>query len=213
MSDPDPYYEQDGIKIYHGDCRDILPRLSFDTIVTDPPYGIRLTSNGVLFVGSDPIDGDENTDLVEWIAQEFSAAPMACFFSPYNVPSIKWRSVLAWNKGPHVGGGGDMYTCWKRDFELIGIKNNRPLSGKRDSAVLDFHSLVKKPSGHFCEKPVDLMRYLIWKMAEGIVVDPFMGSGTTLVAAKLEGFQCVGIEVEERYCETSANRLSQGVLF
>ena len=71
----------------------------------------------------------------------------------------------------------------------------------------------QKPHGHPAEKPVHLMRWCVKHSPLGVVLDPFMGSGTTLVAAKLEGRKAVGIELEERYCEIAAKRLAQGVLF
>ncbi|MHC4511632.1 MAG: DNA-methyltransferase [Planctomycetota bacterium] len=209
----EPYYECEGIAVYCADCRELLPLIpadSIDLVLTDPPYGIRHESHGQLFRDASPISGDEGTELVEWLDEwALSCYPLAAFWSPYMPPRIKWRSVLVWDKGAHVGIGGDRETCWKRDAELIGVKGNRPLTGNRDSCVLRFHAVSPATSGHFCEKPVSLMQYLIAKMShEGeTVLDPFLGSGTTLVAAKQLNRQAIGIEIEERYCEIAAKRL------
>jgi DNA modification methylase len=212
-----PYYSKDGIVVYHGDCREVMPELGFDAIITDPPYGIEHKSNGQRFRNASKIVGDEKKNarnLCDRVRATAALRKVACvmFFSPYNMQA-GFRSILVWDKGAHVGIGGDRKTCWKRDYELIGVEGNGDLRGKRDSAVLRYPALLPPPSGHFCEKPVTLMQYLIYKIAAENILDPFMGSGTTLVAAKLEGRKAIGIEIEERYCEIAANRLRQGVLF
>lgn len=108
--------------------------------------------------------------------------------------------------------GGDPKTCWRRDWELILVDGTSELAGGRDSSVLRF---TIRPSQfvHPCQKPVALMEYLIGKIPSETIVDPFMGSGTTLRAAANHGRRAIGIELEERYCEIAANRLAQGVLF
>lgn len=215
-----PYYDHAGIQIYHADCRDILPHLpKVDLVLTDPPYGINHNSHGQIFTNAKPINGDESMELALWLLNAVIETPIAMFFSPYRPLSVAWRNVLCWSKGVQVGGGGDIETCWKRDFELIGIKGNGVLWGTRDSAVLQFNGLLKNE--HFCEKPIGLMKYLIRKLTtnetdpfepQKTILDPFMGSGTTLRAAKDLGRRAIGIEIEEKYCEIAARRLSQEVL-
>lgn len=209
-----PYYQDESVTIYHGDCREIVPTLgSVDLVLTDPPYGINHRSNGQLFQDALPIVGDDSLEVAQWV-REWAATrhvPTAMFFSPYR-PMTGWRNVLCWSKGEHVGIGGDRATCWKRDFELIGIERNGPLNGNRESAVLRFNAVSPPLSGHFAEKPLDLMVYLLVKLGGGIILDPFMGSGTTLRAAKDLGRRAIGIEIEERYCEIAAQRMAQEVL-
>jgi site-specific DNA-methyltransferase (adenine-specific) len=124
----------------------------------------------------------------------------------------KWRQFLVWEKGEHVSGGGDPLTCWKPNWELIQIRNTPELIGRRDGAVLRFQADKEDYTRHPSPKPVSLIRYLLNKFV-GVetILDPFMGSGTTLLAARLEGRQATGIEINERYCEAAAKRLSQGV--
>lgn len=211
-----PYYEHGGITIYHGDCREVLPELEpVDLVLTDPPYGIAHKSHGQTFKRAREVRGDDSTDLILWLLEVAGKVPMAMFFSPYAYIDWSWRSILVWHKGAHVGIGGDRGTCWKRTFELIGVANNRPLNGTRDDGVLSVPALLPPPSGHVAEKPEALMRYLVEKLscAEHIIFDPFMGSGTTLRAAKDLGRRAIGIEIEERYCEIAAKRLGQEVLF
>jgi DNA modification methylase len=212
-----PYYhdEESGITIYHGDCREILPKLRkevFDLVLTDPPYGIKHKSHGQRFTRATEIEGDHSTALARWIMEWSEGTPLVMFFSPY-APLMGFRSVLCWSKGQHVGIGGDRATCWKRDFELIGVRDNKPLDGKRGSAVLPFMAHLPPPSGHVAEKPRSLISYLLGKLKAKSVIDPCMGSGTTLLAAKGLGIRAVGIEVEEKWCRYAAKKVSRGFSF
>ena len=200
--------------LYLGDCREILPTLSgIDAVVTDPPYGIRHKSHGQRFLAAEQIDGDQDTDLIHWVADytQQNALCLVCFFSPTNPPWLDWRSVLVWAKGAHVGIGGDRATCWKRDAELIGVARNRPLEGQRDSCVVTVPALSPPPSGHFCEKPVALMQYLVGKLAERTICDPFMGSGSTAEACIRLGKPFVGIESEARWFDYACRRADRAM--
>jgi DNA modification methylase len=212
-----PYYQDECCTIYHADCREIIPHLEpVDLVLTDPPYGIGFKSHGQLFKRAVPIAQDHSVELAMWICDWSNARGIAtaCFYSPFAPLAVKWRSVLIWAKGAHVGIGGDRETCWKRDHEMIGIINNRILNGARDSSVIFIPALSPPPSGHVAEKPLKLLNYLISKLTNvgHLVLDPFMGSGTTLRAAKNLSRKAIGIELEEKYCEIAANRLRQEVL-
>ena len=208
-----PYYSDERAKIYHADCRDILPSIDASEIVvlvTDPPYGIDHKTHGQVFRNASPIAGDQDLVSADFVNSwaEARRAPTVMFFSPYR-PLVGFRNVLVWSKGEHVGIGGDRETCWKRDFEMIGVTRNGPLRGKRESGVLFFPALLPPPSGHFAEKPVALMAYLIGKIGgRGTVIDPFCGSGSTLVAASDLGRRSIGVELDERWCEVAARRLA-----
>lgn len=191
------------------DCMDVLPTLSgVDAVVTDPPYGIKHKSHGQLFVQSSPIAGDDTVELAQAVLEwsERRNCCIAAFYSPF-VPLSGFRNVLVWSKGEHVGIGGDRETCWKRDFELIGIARNKPLRGNRDSSILRFNAVLPPPSGHFCEKPVLLMEHLIWKLNPVSVCDPFMGSGSAGEACVRLGVDFIGIETDERWFEYSVKRI------
>jgi hypothetical protein len=206
-----PYYQDESVQIFNADCRDVLPTLdTVDVVITDPPYGVGLESHRGDISQFDPIKGDSDTYLAEWLVATWSGS-LAMFMSPFRFIDGDWRSVLVWDKGAHVGGGGDTATCWKRDFELIGVRRNAPLNGGRDSAIVRYMGYFGSPSGHPAEKPIELMRYLAGKLTpqSATILDPFMGSGTTLRAAKDLGRKAIGIEIEERYCEIAANRMSQ----
>lgn len=202
--------------LYHGDCLEILPTLDkVDAIVTDPPYGINHESHGQRFVHAEKITGDENVAAYSWL--DSLNLPLVAFYSPFVNVGIAWRSVLCWDKGGDTGCGGDRETCWKRNFELIGIKRNNKLIGSRDSSVLRYRSRDNANTGHFSEKPEKLLVYLIAKLGAMNVYDPFMGSGTTGVACANLGRKFIGIEIEERYFNIAVERITaayaQGRLF
>jgi len=204
-----PYYEQDGITIYHGDCREVMPsqdceeRFGEDLVlVTDPPYGHgkRWRGGGYfqhpLYAGiqawdAEPFDNDALvrminlvTESVIWGGNYYRLPPSRCW--------------LAWEKSSKLP--------TMADFELAWTSLDRPSKMWRGD---------RNPDGqrqHPTQKPVMLMTWTIGFLSPGMVFDPFMGSGTTLVAAKNLGRRAIGIEIEERYCEIAAERLSQTVL-
>lgn len=207
---------KDGQTIFHGDCREMLPELpKVDLVLTDPPYGIKLEEHG-RNCRTWKIAGDEDdkvgSEVIKFCLCE--SWPMIVFASPRKQWAGDWRQFLVWDKGPTVGGGGDIATCWKFDWELIQVFNTGRLSGKRDSSVLRYHVSQRNYNLHPCQKPVSLILYLVGKAtADGnSVFDPFLGSGTTLRACKDLNRRGIGIEIEEKYCEIAANRLRQSVL-
>lgn len=211
-----PYYEHDGITIYHGDCREILPTLDGDALVTDPPFGIGWAR------GSWDDSPEAYPELIRWLVAEgqriggwcfvFQAMPNVGRFHEWfpegwrifaackNFAQIRptgvwhsWDPVVFWNSGPNSG------------------PNSKTIN--RDYFVGNVAGLFREKSGHPCPKPVDTMRHIVALAAcEGqTVIDPFMGSGTTLRAAKDTGCRAIGIEIEERYCEIAVKRLEQEV--
>jgi DNA modification methylase len=118
--------------------------------------------------------------------------------------------VLTWDKGDWPG-MGDLKLPWGPSTEEIYVLGSG-FTGKRGGSVVRCDRLTGELI-HPNEKPVELLGKLIERCPPGLIADPFMGSGTTLVAAKLLGRPAIGVEVDERYCELAANRLAQGVLF
>lgn len=194
-----PYYEHAGITIYHGDCREILPTLpKVDLVLTDPPYGIGMSMNPFRqkFEKSNwdkfAPDGTVISEVVGaadhsilWGGNYFDLPPNQCF--------------LVWDKmQPQNFSSSMCEQAWTN------IKMPAKIFRKSVLAYTKYHPT---------QKPVELMAWCIFvaKVADTIL-DPFMGSGTTLVAAKQLGRSAIGIEIEEKYCEIAAKRLSQEVL-
>lgn len=196
-----PYYEESGITIYHGNCREILPGLDkVDLVLTDPPYGI-----GERMKGGTWGEAEKYKDFREWdvapdidLINSMLELGWSCIIWGGNYfhlpPSRGW---LVWDKQNAVPTMSDCELAW--------TSADRPT--KRISLPVAIHSY-----GHPTEKPLKLFKWCISQFEEAKnVLDPFMGSGTTLVAAKDLGRQAIGIEIEEKYCEIAARRLQQEV--
>lgn len=211
-----PYYAHDGIVVYHGDCREVLPAIDVPAdaiVVADPPYGINhQTSHGASWQGT-IIANDHSTELRDWMISFLAPRPMAVF-GTWKAPRPKGlRAVLIWDKGPAFG-MGDLAFPWKNSFEEIYVIGDGWV-GRRDEGVLRGHMVVSWEShgrSHPHEKPVTLLGHIIAKHKAETIVDPTCGTGATLRAAKDHGRKGIGIEVDERYCEITAQRLSQQVL-
>ena len=206
-----PYYEKDGQTIYLGDCREVLPGLEpVDLLLTDPPYGINHSSSHGASWQNSTIAGDTDTSVRDCVLKNFSTCAA---FGTWKTPPIEsTKGVIVWDKGPAFG-MGDLKFPFKPSWELVYIRGTG-WTGKRDEGVWRGPVVVSwesKGRFHPHQKPVELMRYLMSKHTAKTILDPFMGSGTTLVAAKLLGRKAIGIEIEEKYCECAAKRLEQKV--
>jgi len=205
-----PYYQQDDITIYHGDCRDILPTFpdkSFDLVLTDPPYKkefinlygeMAAQSKHVLKDGSLLVclTGHHSIDIV---IREMSKSMR--FYWIGGMPN-SLGSIARYHPRQMMMG-------WK---PCLWFSNGVP---NKHDYVFDFFKVNRiERSNHEWEQPENWFRYYIEKLiAIGSILDPFMGSGTTLVAAKQLGRKAVGIEIEEKYCEIAVKRLAQMELF
>lgn len=209
-----PYYDQDGITIYHGDCRDVMPHLgSFDLLLTDPPYGMDYQSAWRIdWQRKEKIKGDNEFPMWVFDWEPTIAALFWCRWD--NLRDLpKPKSFIVWDKMKHSM--GDLKHEFGRQWEAVAFypKQNHKFT-RRPTDVIRSPRIPPHDLLHPAEKPLGAIRPLIdcHGTAETIV-DPFCGSGSTLYAAKLEGRKAIGIEVEEKYCEIAANRLSQKVLF
>jgi len=215
-----PYYADDLVTIYHGDCRDLLP-IDADVLLTDPPYGIGWALHGgghkAKMAGTRihaGIEGDADTSLRDAVLGMLPEMPGAVFGSFQAPFPADVRQVLIYHKSADSGLVGSV-TGFRKDTEpifLVGPWPRRDVS--RSSLFTSQIGLqrLQKVLGHPHAKPVDVLIPLLRMCPEGTVLDPFMGSGSTLVAAKSLGRRAIGIEIDERYCEIAARRCSQEVL-
>ena len=211
-----PYYDDGQCVIYHGDCREVDAwDIAGAVMVTDPPYGYDHASNWPGKFQGESIANDSDEVLRDEVLHLWAGRPAIIFGSLKSTRPPGTRCTLVWDKGP-ASGMGDLSIPWKPSFELVFVVGVG-FVGSRSEGVLKGHHVVtwsgEGQRKHPNEKPVDLLRALLLKCPPlADVVDPFMGSGTTLRAAKDLGRKAIGIEIEERYCEIAANRLAQGVL-
>lgn len=195
-----PYYQDERVTLYHGDCREIDAWLSADVLVTDPPYPNNAGwFDDAVAVAREVIAPWDRDALVFWTELEHP---------PVRVPLV---AVHIWHR-TNVNG---------RPYEPV---YHFALDGKKRRSLVLPHAAVNLgatgsgdprsgvfSSGHPTEKPVPIMARLL-NLTFGTIADPFAGAGSTLVAAKRLGRLAIGVELDEAYCETIARRLSQGVL-
>ena len=205
-----PYYEDDLVTLYHGDCREWMPEA--DVIVTDPPYGIDWNTEGKSRQRGATFDFPRVTGDTEPFDPAFLLAlglPSVLFGANHYAdrlpPSPSW---FVWDKRVSMGSND------QADCEMAWTNLGGPARVYRqvwNGGAGTTENRVGRHRVHPTQKPVELMRWVVLRTA-GTVLDPFMGSGSTLVAAKSLGRRAIGIEIEERYCEIAAHRCSQEVL-
>ncbi len=218
-----PYYSHGGITIYHGDCREVpAVWIGAAALVTDPPYGRdwrqgRLErSNSRAHSG---IVGDRDSSVRDAAIALWPADRRAVVFGDLMLqPPTGTKQVLVYQKPPDAGMRGAT-GGFRRDAEAIYLIGPWSSGIGGVSSVLRSHAPMvggqhgpAGQTGHPHTKPVDLMSLLITATEAASVADPFMGSGSTLVAAKALGVTACGVEEAEEWCEIAARRLEQEVL-
>lgn len=211
-----PYYESGGITIYHGDCRDVLPDLRADLVLTDPPYGIgeahgKNKSRSKLAVSRDygMADWDDSPPTRELIEAVVAAGRHAILFGGnyfHLPPSSCW---LVWDKDNGASDFADCELAWTNLPKAV-----RRLTWRWAGMLQENMGADKEPRFHPTQKPLAVMRWAITQAPDDceLILDPFMGSGTTLRAAKDLGRRAIGIEISEEYCRIAVARLAQEVL-
>jgi site-specific DNA-methyltransferase (adenine-specific) len=202
-----PYYQDNLVTIYHGDCREWMPEA--DVIVTDPPYGINVLGNGGRMGFSAavyrPVLGDREPLDPTWLLGK--AGRVIVFGADHFTVHPSGGRYLVWDKRGGLAGNdfSDAEIAWDSAPGVTRLFTHRHRGFT--SQVNDDRTGPQHPT----QKPVAVMRWLI-AMTEGMILDPYLGSGSTLVAAKSLNRQAIGIEIDERYCEVAANRCRQEVL-
>lgn len=198
--------------LYMGDCRDVIPTLTQPAVVvTDPPFGIDYQSGYAtdeLWQGGRTIVGDADARARDEALALLLGVP-ALVFGARRVPQpVGTRATLIWDKGPALGMGA-LDLPWKPSYEEIYVLG-KGFHGKRDGAVIycpPVQSMAKNGREHPNEKPVRLLSMLLDKSPTGMVLDPFMGSGSTGVACAHLGRSFVGVEVAPAYFDIACRRI------
>jgi DNA modification methylase len=211
-----PYFQNELVTLYHGDCLEVTEWLTADVLVTDPPYGVTWKAGGLSDSSTtransvQSIASDQDTSARDGAMAAWGTKP-AIIFGSWRKPLAKLPdNRLIWHKGNRQPGitSSAFYPVDEEIWILgKGFKGNPPMPG-----VITTHeprSQQPKLIGHPTPKPIGLMETLIKRCPDGVVADPFAGSGATLIAARNLGRNSIGVEMEEKYCELIANRLSQ----
>lgn len=202
-----PYYADDLVTIYHGDAMEVMASVGHVTLtLTDPPYN----------VGLDYSEGDDRTDYAEWTARWLALVPRPLIVTPGMVNLALWFSIeapfwtCAWVKpnqaSPSRLGG---FNAW----EPLLVYGKPAKRVGHDAWTMSIGQ-QEDIGGHPCPKYLPFWRRVVQAFTDpgDLILDPFMGTGTTLVAAKDLGRRAIGIELDERWCERAALRCSQEVL-
>ena len=206
-----PYYEHAGITIYHGDCRELLPHIEAESLITDPVWPN--CPKGLLVGSSNPKRlfrqfcksvqwGTRSVFILRHDSDPRFLAPVP---QPY-ARSVQLPYVIPGYIGRWLGGDETAY-CFGEP--IPSREGQKVIPGRAPSQ----QPTGRPPNGHPCSRAYGHMEFLVrwWSEQSDKILDPFCGSGTTLVAAKNLGRKAIGIEIEERYCEIAAKRLAQEV--
>lgn len=237
-----PYYDDGCVSIYHADCFDVLHELEdVGAVVTDPPYssggafrGDRAQQTTVKYVNSDTLayrpefagDNRDQRSFLAWSTMWLNAARRAATPGAPLVSFIDWRQLPVLTDAVQAGGWTwrNLATWWKpgtrmqrgrfsASAEYVVYATNGPALDGAGSPQNVFACKIDAERDHIAQKPADVMRWALQVVPpSSLILDPFMGTGSTLRAAKDMGHRAIGIEVDERYCEVAATRMGQEVL-
>jgi predicted RNA methylase len=227
----EPYYQDDLVTLYHGDCREITAWLEADVLVTDPPYGrawrqgdVRRSDSRLVqarnAASETGIANDQDTSVRDTALAAWGTHRRGIVFGDLMLaPPSGNKLTCVYYKTDRAAGLRGAMGGVRRDAEAIYLIGPWPTGiGGRSSVFASRQRLtsgtgvVAANGGHPHTKPNEVMEELLL-LAEGVVADPFAGSGSTLIAAKSLGRPAIGVEDEERYCEIAAKRLAQDTLF
>lgn len=235
-----PYYQDEHVTIYHGDCRDILPTITADAMITDPPYAINSDGEMLGFVSPNWTEkATHSRGYADHDRHAFTALMADAFRLAYQLlPESSVHAAFCGNRTFHqmvtAAEGAGFQPLDVLVFASRGVaKSTSTLAPGHEIASLlrkggpsqinpdwtrsnryDIPKPRRMESGHLTSKPLSWMRPLVEMLSApgAVVLDPFMGGGTTLLAARELGRPAIGIEMDEAYCEMAARRMDQGVL-
>jgi site-specific DNA-methyltransferase (adenine-specific) len=206
-----PYYQEDLVTLYNGDCRTILPELpDCDLVLTDFPYG-----NNTEYGGYD--DSPDNlqtlvSDVMPIILAKSKRALLTCGVANIQLyPKPEW--ILSWVTPAGTGSGKWGFCCWQPVLAYGGDPYLASGLGRRPDTIIKTE--ITDIKEHPCSKPLDFWQMLLLRGSvsnDDLIIDPFVGSGTSLLACKKLGRKCIGIELNEDYCKIAVDRLRQSVM-
>jgi site-specific DNA-methyltransferase (adenine-specific) len=226
-------YSEDNIQLFNKDCLDVLKQIpdnSIDLVVTDPPYKVISGGNksekwksgyskSVLFKNDGKIFDFNNIDFNDWIPEIYRilkpATHFYCMTNTINIAKIlqvcedvgfKLHNILVWEKNTANANRWYMKNC---EFTLFFRKGeSKTINNPSSKMVHHFNNIIGNKT-HPTEKPVELMKFYIENSSniDDLVLDPFMGSGSTVIACKESNRKCIGIEIDTKYFDTAKDRL------
>ncbi len=212
-----PYYQDDSVTIYHGDCREMLPQVlaehgAFDLVLTDPPYSTNRAESEFAASGNIAVCLHMASQMAPVMAVFGTSSGRGIEFLRSSIRSLPHNRVLAWHRtyvnSPASG-------PWRWDLVLIHVFGKGTFGRPLWPSLIqtDGTQALANETGHRSPVPTSVMEHIYRPFAPGLVLDPFAGAGATLLAAAVLGGRGVGIEIDERYCEVAAKRCGQGSLF
>jgi 16S rRNA G966 N2-methylase RsmD len=207
-----PYYDEGGVTIYNGDCREMLPMLpAVDLVLTDPPYSTGRSEAEFSASGNVAVSLHLASTKAPSLAVFGTSSGRGFEFIRSSIRALPHCRTLVWHRtftnSPAAG-------PWRWDLVFIHIFGRGAFGRPERSGLIQTGGTqaLAIATGHRAPVPVSVMAHIAEPYLPGVVLDPFAGSGSSLLAVKAAGGRAIGIEIDERYCEIAAKRLAQGVL-
>jgi DNA modification methylase len=207
-----PYYSDELVTLYHGDCREIIPSLErVDVVITDPPYSSGRAETEFAATGNIAVALHLASEKAPVMLVFSTASGRGFEFVKSSIRALPHNRTLVWHRrfvnSPAAG-------PWRWDIVLIQAFGLATFGRPESSSLMqtDGTQALAIEVGHKAPVPIEVMRWLYEPFRPGVVLDPFAGSCSTLMAAKMLGCQAIGIEANEAYCETASKRLQQATL-
>lgn len=211
-----PYYQDDLVTLYHGDCREVTEWMTADVLVTDPPYGIRVRSGrrGEERHHAAVIANDESVAVRDEALALWGDKPSLVFGTWQAPRPHATRMRLIWDKGYLFPGGVHPFRPCDEEIYVCGAWPNPHPTNRKGANVpgiirVNAYAPAAKRPPHPTPKPPRLFAELLRHVPPGTVADPFAGSGPLLLAARDAHRPAIGVEIEEKYCELIASRLTE----
>jgi site-specific DNA-methyltransferase (adenine-specific) len=223
---PKPYYEDEAVTIYHGDCREFLPNVEADVLITDPDYGVGMAygeealatgeADALLVSVLSDVRIRSGHGLIFWSG---SWGRLSAIDSLVQSGGWKIKHFGVWYKPNGAGASGNGLARRFETWFWI-VRSNAPKKRSEWDRLPDcidvsrIHRRMLEGTKHPSQKPEELMRRFVrfFSLPGDVIFDPFMGSGSTLRAAKDLRRKAIGVELQQAYCEMAVRRMAQGVL-